>query len=188
MTIFEKLKAEFQVNWTTVLVGWRGLGVYSPWPDRWAEFPPLLSISEVVAYADGRLESSSDEEEIELLASLSSWNLQEEGREKVLNLLNHLSELDNGNQSIEIRKWRVICLGQLLESLPQDAIYGLIALTEFWQDFGFPPDSPHEVQGRENKIAPDEYYQQENFARLLNSHISWIKDEIEAIRRHKQSS
>ncbi|HEU4388194.1 MAG TPA: DUF2247 family protein, partial [Blastocatellia bacterium] len=70
-----------------------------------------------------------------------------------------------------------------LNNLPQDAVYGLVALTEFWQGFGFPPDSPHEVQGRGNTITPLDYYQQENLVRLLACHRAWIKEEKIAIEQ-----
>jgi hypothetical protein len=182
MTTFEKLRQTFIVNWTTVLVGWKGLGVYSPWPNRRGDFPPLLSVSEIAAYADERLVSASDPTEIDLLEELLSLNLQGESRETIESLLDRLSDLDRRDPTVELRKWRVVRLEELLETMPKDALYGLIALTEFWQEFGFPSDSPHEVQGRENTTAPEAYYQQENLDRILSRHMAWVKDEILAIK------
>jgi len=185
MSAFAKLRAEFDTNWTTILVGWSGLGVLSAWPDRWGEFPPLLSADEVAADADERLASSADTTEQNLIVELLSLDLRTESRETIRGFLQRLSDLDRGDPAIELRKWRLILLEQVLGVMPQDALYGLMALTEFWQSFGFPSDSPHEVQGRGNAITPPEYYQQENLRRLLARHRAWIDDERAAINKLK---
>ncbi len=185
MSDFAKIRAEFDANWTTVLVGWDGLGVLSPWPSRWTEFPSLVSGEEVSAYADERLASTTDLSEQDLILKLLSVDLRTESREAIKDMLKPLSDLDGGDPAIELRKWRLVLLEQVLENMPQDALYGLMALTEFWQSFGFPPDSPHEVQGKENTITPSEYFQQENLTRLLARHRAWMNDEKAAIKMQK---
>lgn len=185
MTIFERLKAEFDMTWTTILVGWTGLGIFSPSPDQWREFPPLLSIKDLAAFANERLVSTSDIEERDLIIELLALNLPEERRETIGQLLRNLSELAGGDSALELRKWRVVSLELLLEDLPRDEVEGLSALSEFWLDYGFPADSPHEVQGRGNAIAPRDYYTEENFSRLLARHRSWMQDEMVAIHNSK---
>ena len=185
MSAFEELKAAFGANWATVLVGWNGLGVLSPWPDRWTEFPPLILPSEIAAYADERLAASSEPEEQQLIVAISTIDLQTESREMIRGLLLPLSELDGRDPEIELRKWRVVLLEQVLEEMPQEALYGLMALTEFWLSFGFPSDSPHDVQGRGNTISPSEYYQQDNLDRLVARHRAWIENERTALRKQE---
>jgi hypothetical protein len=177
MSAFTKLKASFDINWTTILVGWNGLGVFSPWPDRWDEFPPLLSADELAAYADERLASSSDVAEENLILQLTLLNLRTESRGTIRDLLMCLSDLSGCDSSCEVRKWRVILLEDLLENIPSDPLHGLIALTEFWQNFGFPPDSPHEVQGKGNTVNPADYYQESNYQRAVSRHKAWIEQE-----------
>jgi hypothetical protein len=181
MTDFAKLRKQFSANWTTILVGWKGLGVFSPWPSRSAEFPPLLSADELAAYASERLASSSDPREDDLIVRLLSLDLKSESREAVTNHLARLSSLRECDPSLEVRKWRLVLLEDLLEQLPSDPLYGLIALTEFWQSFGFPPDSPHEVQGREGTLSPADYYSEENYRRLFFRHRAWIEEEKAAL-------
>jgi len=183
MSTFENLKAAFVANWTTVLVGWNGPGVLSPWPDRWVEFPPLISPDEIAAYANDRLAATSDPAEQALIVALSSSDLRTEGRETIKDLLAPLSELDAGDPDIEIRKWRLVLLEQVLENMPHDPLYGLMALTEFWQSFGFPSDGPHEVQGKGNTLTPSEYYKQENVHRLVARHYEWVEGEKAALRK-----
>ncbi len=121
MSTFAKLKANFDTNWTTILVGWNGLGAFSPWPDRADEFPPLLSVDELTAYANERLASSSDVAEEDLIVKLLSLNLHTESRKKIRDILTQLSDLSGGDQAFEIRKWRLILLEELLENIPKDA-------------------------------------------------------------------
>ena len=185
MSTFEKLRAAFDVNWTTVLVGWNGLGVLSPWPNCWTEFPPLISADEIAAYADERLSSSSDPSKQDLIVALLSSDLRLETREEIKDLLEPLAELDGGDPRIELRKWRLVLLEDVLVNLPNNALHGLMALTEFWQGFGFPSDSPHDVQGRGNTITPSEYYQEENLHRLVDRHRRWIEDERASLKKQR---
>jgi len=169
------------VNWTTVLVGWKGLGVFSPWPAHSADFPPLLSADELAAYSSERLASSSSAAEDDLVARLLSLDLHTESRETITEHLAPLSDLCGCASSRELRKWQVILLEDLLDHIPSDPLYGLIALTEFWQGFGFPPDSPHEVQGKGNTLSPDDYYQEDNYHKLVSRHKAWVEQEKAAL-------
>ena len=47
---------------------------------------------------------------------------------------------------------------------------------------GFPEDSPHIFQGRNNNITPEEYYTQENYDYLYEKHIEWLQKEIKSIK------
>jgi hypothetical protein len=184
---FDKLSATFDTNWTTILVGWQGLGVLSPWPERWVEFPPLISAEEIADYSYARLVHSSDANERDLIEKLLSVKLQTQSRQEIRNVLKRLSDMLGGNEAIELRKWRMVLLEDLLGTMPKDALYGLMALSEFWQKFGFPADSPHVVQGRGNTITPSEYFQQENLDRLLGCHQAWLHEEKAAIMKQEMS-
>jgi hypothetical protein len=185
MNALAKLTAQFDPNWTTILVGWNGLGVLSPWPADWSKFPPLLSTDELIAYANVRLACASDPSEDDLIVRLLALDLHTESRETIRELLLPLSDLGGGDPELELRKWRLALLEDLLDSIPEDAVHGLMALNEFWLQFGFPADSPHEVQGRGNAMSPADYYEDSNFRRLLSRHKTWIareKAELRALR------
>ena len=188
MSPFVKLKSEFEVTWTTLLVGWKGLGGLSAWPNKPASFPTLLSRDEISAFTADKLQSSSNPAEQGLILRMLASDLATESRETVEKWLSELSEENGSDPLIELRKWRLVLLEQLLDNIPGDALYGLIALTEFWQNFGFPPDSPHEVQGRGNAISPSEYYQTDHLKHALSLHRAWImreKSDIQARAMHK---
>lgn len=123
------------------------------------------------------LAQSSDDAETDLLVNLASNDLHTKSRQAIRDLLLDLSQLNGGDPTIELRKWRLLLLEELLNSIPNDPTYGLTALTEFWQGFGFPQDSPHQVQGRGNEIPPSMYYQDQNLQQSIARHRAWIKME-----------
>lgn len=185
MSTFEKIRATFTINWTTVLVGWNGLGVYCPWPDRWTEFPALICGHEICAYCDEQLAISLDIIERDMILELLTLDFRTANREIVRTFLTPLSALCKCDPAIELRKWRLVMLEETLKHIPKDALYGLIALSEFWQSFGFPSDSPHIVQGRGfDSVDPYEYYQQANLDQLLLRHQRWIEHEKLALHDH----
>ena len=177
MSAFSKLKAVFGANWTTIFVGWRGLGVLSPWPDRWIEFPSLICASDVDDYAGERLLLSSNVADQDLISNLMVVEDKEANRLAVKAALEVLSKRDGGVEEVELRKWRLIFLDDCLRTLPDDAVYGPLALSEFWQTFGFPPDSPHEIQGRHNSISARDYYNDGSFQDILKRHLLWKEKE-----------
>lgn len=177
MSAFATLRKEFTPNWTTIIVGWRGLGVLSPWPAHLSDFPPLLSTDEITVFANERLAVSEDAVEDDLIVRLLSLNMGDEPREIVAEHLAPLSDLCGGSSVLELRKWRVVLLEELLAHIPCEPLYGLMALSEFWQGLGFPSDGPHEVQGRESKLSPGDYYQESNYQRMIERHKVWIGEE-----------
>jgi hypothetical protein len=185
MSAFETLKAEFGINWTTILVGWNGAGAFSPWPDRRDDFPPLLSVGELESFAAERLLLSSDVAEESLIVRLLSLNLRDAPRQAVREVLEGLANLSSADQTLELRKWRLVMLEALLGRVDKNLVKGLLTLTEFWQEFGFPQDSPHEVQGRDNELTASEYYQDSNLRRILDRHRDWVAMERAALEKQR---
>ena len=186
MSAFTELDETFGANWTTVLVGWNGLGILSPWPERWTESPPLLSAKEVASYAYRVLDTAVDPAEQALVVELLSQDLSTSQRETIRDILHQLSSLVNSDPATEVRKWRLVLLEQTLRELPKDAVHGLATLSDFWQDFGFPSDSPHVVQGRGNNVSPLEYYREDYFHKLLEAHYTWIQHEKASLDNKKR--
>jgi uncharacterized protein DUF2247 len=161
--LFQAFRRRFQANWTSLLIGWHGFG----------RLRRLVTISDIRQFALEKLEFAPqpDRNLIEL-ATISEAN-----EDAVEPCLERLASADLNDREIEVHKW-VICLleKQLLE-LPNDPIYGLLELTEFWAALDFPDYSPHQVQGKGNTVNPGEYYSQENYARAVEQHRNWIEQE-----------
>lgn len=187
MTAFESLRDAFDINWTTILVGWNGLGTLSPWPERKDEFPPLLSRAEIASYADQSLAAAMESSQQELVIKLSLPDQNDERREDVARILQQLSKQERHDPELELRKWRFVLLERVLRDLPADPLCALIALSEFWLNFGGPRDSPHEVQGRGNTITPADYYTPQNLREILARHRQWIEKEKAILRQANRS-
>ena len=183
MKTFDNLKSNFPVNWTTILVGWEGLGMISPWPDKWETFPPLLTFEEVCEFCYDRIAKPDDMKKQRLILNVLEFENKPVERALVRYLIKPLSDLEHGDTIFELRKWRVIMLGEVLEKLKNDTVYDLVALSEFWQSFGFQSDSPMEFQGVGNNIRPEDYYTDENMKQSVITNREWLQREMENIKQ-----
>jgi hypothetical protein len=156
--------AHLGVNWRTIAVGWDG-------PGKW---PRLLTLDDVQTFAASAA-SPPPSLEPALLRILAA---SADETEEVARAIHLLADACRADPDRELRKWRVVLLKEQLWKGPRDPIYGLLALTEFWEKFGYPGDGPHVVQGRNDATAPNEYYSELNFRRLTQRHADWIEAEV----------
>jgi hypothetical protein len=155
------------VNWTTILIGLKGPG----------KFEGKLSIGDVTNYAISKIEQNSSQcEEVLILAGLN-----EEDSELVYKYVKNLADGEDKDKEVELRKWIVILLKDVINTINPDPLNGLIQFTEFWEKFDYPKFSPHIIQGINNTITPKEYYTPENFKRIVNLHDLWVKKEKEKL-------
>ena len=159
--------AGLDVNWRTLRLGLEGP----------AKYLPLLTLHDVESFATEQLESSmASDEAAEVLVGVDN------GPDETRAVLRKLADVENCDTEHELRKWRVVLLRQAISHLPSDPLYGLLALTGFWERFDFPFDSPHVVQGRGNTTSPPEYYTEANYRALVQKHLEWIGVETAALR------
>ncbi len=162
------------VNWMTVLVGF----AVPPEPGM-----PLTS-EDVINFAIDQMAAGVEpSDEMLAVAGASSMDTELIGA-----ALRRLAAGVTTASAVEQRKWRLLAVCDLVDSLPADPLYALLALTEFWAAMGFPPDMPHTVQGRGNTLSPVEYYTDANRDREVEGHRSWIASEIEELRSRSGST
>ena len=138
---------------------------------------PLLTLHDVESFATEQIETpvASDQAVAVLVAA-------NDGRDETRAVLRTLVDHEKCSADHELRKWRVVLLKHALTRLPSDPLHGLVALTEFWERFDFPLDSPHIVQGRGNTASPPDYYKEQNYRALVTKHLEWIDVETSALR------
>ena len=171
MNILKKMAGDdVPVNWSTVLRGWYGPG----------KFDRQLQVADIAAYAQAMIESNPEQP----VAVLKLAGARDDETEMVESSLKQLAALEPVDETTEVRKWRLYLLKELEPALSDDPLYGLIALTEFWEKFDYPDDSPHVVQGRGNHQDPQQYYTPENFLKIRKLHREWIKGE-EGFLKHQ---
>ena len=165
---YKILRQIFMVNWTTLSIGWYGV----------AGGHKFISVDDVKDHAVRILQYTSDSAMMMLLTDIINSNESSMGK-----LLDQMGALFPRDYQLEQRKWRAVMLMKMLVNTPHDPIYGLTMLTDFWSQFGFPPESPHVMQGVDNAISPEQYYSQHMLDRLLKEHASWLENECVTIKQ-----
>ena len=183
MTTFETLKTNFPVNWMTVLVGWEGLGMISPWPYDWEKSPPLLTLDEMYKHCYDAVGKTDDKEELRLMIDVLEFENKSPNRALVRSLIQPLARLHSNDATFELRKWRAIILGEVLGKLQNDGLNDWISIAEFWMYFGFPPDSPIEFQTFEKNKRSEEMYTDDNMNQLVVAHKAWLQREVQEIQK-----
>ncbi len=156
-------------NWTTVLVGWRGVGVYYR----------LVSSEEVISYSDDQL-SAAPNDKFDAVLELSQATSDDV--ELINNTLNALASPDTKDLKDAKRTWQLILLKDILTTLTNDPVSSLTELSGFWAGFDYPSDGPHIVQGKNNTIAPQDYYTEQNLKQIIDKHLKWIRQEEEILK------
>ena len=153
------------VNWLTILIGLEGPG----------KFEAKLTAKDVTNYAISKVEKNNYiHEEVITIAGVYNGDT-----DLLIKCVKKLVGKEVHNKEVELKKWIIVLLIDILKDINQDPLYGLIQLTEFWEKFDYPKFSPHIIQGVNNKISPKNYYTEKNFHNILNLHHDWIKKETE---------
>jgi hypothetical protein len=154
----------FSITWRLLLIGWNGP----------AKFGRVVTADDIIAYATDLIGSpkGSYQPEITELAAA-----QRNETDVVEACLRRLSGVEGTAPGLETRKWRYVLLEQLMEKLPRDPVQGLTELTTFWEQFDFPADSPHLVQGKGNRLSPEQYYTITFLNKIVLKHKAWMENE-----------
>lgn len=158
------------INWRTIQIGWNGPG----------KFLRQLTEKEIIDYAIELVtKAETQPEDIWTLAGLSVGSSDE-----IDIVLGRLVDIEKSDFDIEMRKWRVLLVNNALDNLKNEPLYDLIALTEVWEKFNYPADSPHIVQGFNNSITPQEYYDNKNLEITIKQHRDWVDAELKSLRNN----
>ncbi|WP_247538247.1 DUF2247 family protein [Ralstonia pseudosolanacearum] len=164
--LFLKLLEQGQVDWGVILWGISGI----PGGE-------VLGAQFVRRFADEELSQADTSDPV--LGEISELSLFNDAQlEDARRNVARICEMRNIDTDRAKRKWRAVALEELLSHLGADPVYDLIALGEFWADWGSATDSPYVAQGVGNKLTPEEYYTERNLDEALNRHREWLKAEI----------
>ena len=168
--ISELEKLGLKITWKLLYLGYSG----------YSDFGKQISASDVIAFAIDQLVSDSCNNDICELAS--SYESEDED---ILRILHQLAMNEKSNNEFELRKLKAAIVSNALKTKDPNCIDGLMELTDLWIELGYPSDSPHVIQGRENNMSPQDYYTEENYEKLYNKNISWLKTELEYLRMNQ---
>lgn len=166
MRIEEFINMNIKITWTLLLICFNSNRLL-----RNSEYEQaFISADEVIDYAAGLLECTESDDIVSLAILKSSE------QEDIIKVLKKLSESENADYSFEFRKFRVMYIYNNLPSESDDFMHGILKISELWDKFGFPKDSP-------NIYFKFKDYSQENYNKLLEIHNFWLKSEFEFIRK-----
>lgn len=133
----------------------------------------FISADEVIDYAAGLLDNTESDDIVSLAILKSSEH------EDIIKVLKKLSKSEDADYDFEFRKFRALYIYNNLPSESDDFMHGILKISEMWDKFGFPEDSP-------NIYFEFKDYSQENYNKLLEIHNLWLKSEFEFIRKESK--
>ncbi|MEI7383489.1 DUF2247 family protein, partial [Pectobacterium versatile] len=99
----------------------------------------------------------------------------------MMDYLRFICDEENIDLKLSSRKWRYLALCLTIQELPDDCVYGLIKLNEFWRVWGEDAGTPNIIQGVGNNISPTGYYTDEKYKAVIEHHQEWLEKEKQEV-------
>ena len=165
--VFNKTNKMGIADWGVIYFGCRGLPIGK------------LSCTTLSDYSCDRLMLIDNSDSLfPLVAELSYCT---EITNETLYLLDQVCQISEVDLYLAKKKWKLFCLESTLDSLPEDYMYALLALNEFWVGWGEEKNSQNIIQGVGDAISPDVYYSDENLKMVMSSHREWLSKEMASL-------
>ena len=162
--IFNELEKFKIVDWGVIYLGCKGLPIGTLSPNNVSDFAcEQLAIIE--------LNDAS-------FISVSELCFCTEMNGEVIDMISNLCDLKSVDLTLSKKKWVVFAIKEFMNHLPEDSLYGLLELNNFWNEWGESNNSPNIIQGVNNTMTPNEYYSDENYLKIISNHNLWIKKEL----------
>lgn len=154
----------FKIPWKLISIGLHGC-------DR---IPVLLCLDEILEYFDSLL-IKVDEQTDDIISLIC----EKDDPMKFDSLLKKFADKDESATEVQIRKWRVYMLNNLLENISEDFLQGLLELMEFWVTMGESDDCP--LIFPTIKMIKKDYFSKESYEFLVERNYKWLNQEISDI-------
>lgn len=135
-----------------------------------------LSASEISSFACNEFAKPDGVKDV-LLTAISEVAFCSDITDEVMDYLRFICDEENIDLKLSSRKWRYLALCLTMQELPDDCVYGLLKLNEFWRLWGEDAETPNIIQGVGNNISPTEYYTDEQYKLVIKHHQEWLKKE-----------
>lgn len=169
---YKKLKELKFDDFGTILIGYLGIPEYGS-----------LSNSLVNSYAENYFIKNENNDLDPNLSNILSELLFIDDftqRNIVINMLREIVKILNIDTVESVQKWLLVCLNLKLENLSPDPLYGLLELSNFWLDWKQPLNNPHDIQGVDNRLSPEEYYTEANYNQMIAKNRDWLSMELKS--------
>ncbi|SET26991.1 DUF2247 family protein [Thorsellia anophelis] len=140
--IFNELKKFKIVDWEVLYLGCKSFPIGTFSPNNISDFAcRQLAVME--------LNDAS-------FISVSELSFCTEINDEVIVTISELCDLNNIDLTLSKKKWVVFAIKELINHLPDDSLYGPLALNDFWNKWGEPNNSPNIIQGVSNTMTPND--------------------------------
>lgn len=162
---------KLKITWQLLLLGFKGH----------KNFAPQVNIIDIQSFAQKKLTKASDWERAILRRVLK---FSDDNKKEIVEQLELLAFQEKSRVENELRKWRVVLLQERLKELEKqkDPIMGFVQLSDFWESFDFPYDSPFTSLDAGDDASLEEYYTIENYHTVLRAHRDWLVQELQELR------
>lgn len=163
--VLARICSKNMCDWGVLLLGVRGV------PSR----VERVSRSDISSFANDQLELIlTSDPALDLIVALSEEAIRDpvELREA----LAAICELKSVDIERSGRIWRCWLLKTHVADLESDPVYGLLELTQFWSEWGWPNDAPRSMK-RSADVSPEGYHSDTHYQNVLEEHRIWIERE-----------
>lgn len=101
-------------------------------------------------------------------------------------LLQKLCETQNIDIQQAQRIWRAFALENTLSHLDKEPVYGLIKLSEFWMNWGWPIDAPACITNSAQEEKSQDYHSTSNYERIIHEHEVWLNGELKSLKNYSK--
>lgn len=169
--IFDRIARHDLIDWAVVFQGVCGI------PGCLGRLPPFC----VESFANTELEKLTlDDPLLDVIVSLADDS--DLPASEICPLLQKICESKNLDMQRAKRIWRTFALDEILMDLDSDPLYGLIKLSEFWSDWGWPADAPPSMLPNAKSLPEHDYHSALNYDHVVREHAQWLKDELAALK------
>lgn len=173
--IFDRISQHGLIDWAVVLQGTNGIPGYS---DR---LPPSC----LESFANAELEKVAvDDPLLDVIVSLA-----EDSNLPMYDLCPQLQKMC-ASQSLDMQRakriWRAVALEEILMDLDLDPLYGLIKLSEFWSNWGWPADALPSMFSGAKTLPEHDYHSALNYDHVVREHQQWLKNELVALKHRAE--
>lgn len=167
----------FKITWTLIFLGFKGSFT----------FYDTFDVEDILEYSRETLKENDYDKIVLELASEYKENTEE-----IHFLLSKLSESENSNENIELRKLRFIKIIDNIKIKNVNSLQSIIELINIFSEVEIQEKLFHKIEEpafilnyKNNIVKAKEYYNKKNYDFLFQSFKIWLEKEKEYILNHQ---
>ena len=140
-----------------------------------------LSHADISSFANDQLESiTSADPALDLIVALAEEAIKDPV--ELRGALERICEFKGSDIDRSRRIWRCWLLETHVIDHEPDPVYGLVDLTQFWSQWGWPDDAPPSMN-KGDDVSAENYHSDSHYQKVLEEHRVWIEQEKQQLKK-----